>query len=93
LSAGSGSLEQLLDAISKSPNPAAQYISRYSEDRYRLWDELAAAAWLGPSLITKERLVYMDIDLSHGPSYGDTLTWNDKIKPAIDFQPCTHNST
>jgi hypothetical protein len=32
----------------------------------------------------------MDIDLSHGPSYGDTLTWNDKIKPAIDFQPCTH---
>jgi purine nucleosidase len=78
--------QQMLDAISKSPNPAAQYISKYSEDRYYLWDELAAAAWLDPSLITKERLVYMDVDLSHGPSYGDTLTWNEKIKPAIDVQ-------
>jgi len=78
--------QQMLDAICKSPNPAAQYIAKYSQDRYYLWDELAAAAWLDPSLITKERLVYMDIDLSHGPSYGDTLTWNDKIKPAIDVQ-------
>ena len=77
---------QMLDPISKSPNPAAQYIAKYSEDRYYLWDELAAAAWLDPSLITKERLVYMDIDLSHGPSYGDTLTWNDKTKPARDVQ-------
>jgi purine nucleosidase len=78
--------QQMLDAISKSPNPAAQYIAKYSQDRYYLWDELAAAAWLDPTLITKERLVYMDTDLSHGPSYGDTLTWNDKIKPAIDVQ-------
>jgi purine nucleosidase len=78
--------QQMLDAISKSPNPAAQYIAKYSQDRYYLWDELAAAAWLDPTLITKERLVYMDTDLSHGPSYGDTLTWNEKIKPAIDVQ-------
>ena len=78
--------QQMLDAISKSPNPAAQYIAKYPQDRYYLWDELAAAAWLDPTLITKERLVYMDTDLSHGPSYGDTLTWNEKIKPAIDVQ-------
>jgi hypothetical protein len=24
----------------------------------------------------------MDTDLSHGPSYGDTLAWNEKMKPA-----------
>ncbi len=23
----------------------------------------------------------MDIDLSHGPSYGDTLTWTEQLKP------------
>jgi hypothetical protein len=28
-----------------------------------------------------ERLVYMDVDLSHGTSYGDTLTWVEKLKP------------
>jgi purine nucleosidase len=78
--------QQMLDAISKSPNPAAQYIAKYSQDRYYLWDELAACAWLDPSLITKERQVYMDIDLSHGPSYGDTLIWTEKLKPAISLQ-------
>ena len=28
----------------------------------------------------------MDIDLSHGPSYGDTLTWTEKLKPATDVR-------
>jgi inosine-uridine nucleoside N-ribohydrolase len=47
-----------------------------------MWDELAACAWLDPSLITQEKQLYMDVDLSHGPSYGDTLTWTEKTKPA-----------
>jgi len=78
--------QQMLEAISNAPNPAAQYIARYSQDRYYLWDELAACAWLEPSIITKERLVYMDVDLSHGPCYGDTLTWSEMLKPAMDLQ-------
>jgi len=78
--------QQMLDAISKSPNPAAQYIAKYTQDRYYLWDELAACAWLDPSIITKERAVYMDVDLSHGPSYGDTLAWTEEIRPATDVQ-------
>ena len=78
--------QQMLDAISKSPNPAAQYIAKYTQDRYYLWDELAACAWLDPSIITKERAVYMDVDLSHGPSYGDTLAWTEQIRPATDVQ-------
>jgi hypothetical protein len=28
----------------------------------------------------------MDIDLSHGPSYGDTLTWTEKLKPATGLR-------
>jgi hypothetical protein len=28
----------------------------------------------------------MDVDLSHGPSYGDTLTWTEKLKPAISVR-------
>jgi inosine-uridine nucleoside N-ribohydrolase len=46
-----------------------------------MWDELEACAWLDPAIITKEDLLYMDVDLSHGPSYGDTLTWPEKLKP------------
>jgi Inosine-uridine nucleoside N-ribohydrolase len=74
--------QSMVDAIAQSRYPAAQYIAKYSQERYYLWDELAACAWLDPSIITKERLIYMDVDLSHGPSYGDTLTWSEKLKPA-----------
>jgi purine nucleosidase len=73
--------KETLDEIVKSPSPAARYVASWSQDRYYLWDELTACAWLDPSLITKEQLVYMDVDLSHGPGYGDTLTWTEKLKP------------
>jgi purine nucleosidase len=74
--------QQMLDEIGKSSSPAARYIAAWSQRRYYLWDELTACAWLDPTLITREKLLYMDTDLSHGPSYGDTLTWNEKTKPA-----------
>jgi inosine-uridine nucleoside N-ribohydrolase len=77
---------QMLEEISRSLQPAAQYIAKNSQQRYYLWDELAACAWLDPSIITKVRLLYMDVDLSHGAGYGDTLTWVEKLKPATDLQ-------
>jgi purine nucleosidase len=73
--------QKMLDEISKSQSPTAKYIAAWSQNRYYLWDELAACAWLDPTLITRETVEFMDIDLSHGPSYGDTLTWTDKLKP------------
>jgi purine nucleosidase len=78
--------QQMFDAISRSSSPAAQYIAKFARERYYLWDELAACAWLDPSVITKIRKVYMDVDLSHGPSYGHTLTWAEKLKPATDVR-------
>jgi purine nucleosidase len=72
----------LLDAISKSQSPAARYIAAWSRQRSYMWDELAACAWIDATLITKEQILYMDVDLSHGPSYGDTLTWPEKLKPS-----------
>lgn len=74
--------EEMLDAIAKSDKPAARYIAAWSQNRYYMWDELAACAWVDPTLITREEQLYMDVDLSHGPSYGDTLTWNEVLKPS-----------
>jgi inosine-uridine nucleoside N-ribohydrolase len=78
--------QAMLDEIAKSPNPAARYVARWSQDRYYLWDELAACAWLDPSIITQERVLFMDVDVSHGPAYGETLTWGPLLKPVIDVQ-------
>ena len=74
--------QEMVDAIAKSQAPAAKYIAAWSQQRYYMWDELEACAWLDPTIITKDQAVYMDVDLSHGPSYGDTLTWPDNLKPA-----------
>ena len=78
--------QQMLADIARSPHPAAQYIARFSQERYYLWDELAACAWLDPSIITKERRLYMDVDVSHGPAYGETLTWSEELRPAQELQ-------
>ncbi|HEV2687169.1 MAG TPA: nucleoside hydrolase [Bryobacteraceae bacterium] len=77
----------MFDEIAKSAAPAAQYIAKFSTPaRSYLWDELAAAAWLDPSLITEERSVYMDMNLDRGAGYGDTLTWSERNKPALDVR-------
>ena len=73
--------QQMLDALAKLNTPAARYITAWRQSRSYMWDELAACAWVEPSLITKEKQLYMDVDLSHGPSYGNTLTWAENQKP------------
>jgi purine nucleosidase len=78
---------EMLTEIGKSQEPAAQYIARYTrKPGDYLWDELAAAAWLDPRLITRERYVYMDVSVDKGISYGDTLVWTDRDKPSIALQ-------
>jgi purine nucleosidase len=76
----------MLDEVAKSQSPTARYIMAWSQNRYYMWDELAACAWLDPTLITKEKQVYMDVDLSHGPVYGDTLTWSKELKPLTEVR-------
>lgn len=73
--------ETVLASIAKLKSPAAQYIAKYSKAESYMWDELAACLLLDPSLATQTRTLYMDVDLSHGPSYGHTLTWSDQLKP------------
>ena len=73
---------ELLGEIATSPHPAARYLARYTGDEfYYMWDELAACAWIDPAIITKARELYVDVDLTHGPNYGDTLTWDAAHKP------------
>ena len=79
--------EAMMKEIAQAKTPVAQYLARYARPgRSYLWDELAAAAWLDPSLIAGERRVYMDVNLDRGAGYGDTLIWSDRVKPALDVQ-------
>jgi inosine-uridine nucleoside N-ribohydrolase len=66
--------QNLIASIAKRPTIAAQYVAKYAMPDY-LWDELAAVAWLEPSIINRRQRVYVDVSIDHGATYGDTLAW------------------
>jgi purine nucleosidase len=68
--------------IAKGTSASANYVAKYAQDSF-LWDELAAVAWLDPSIITRSTKMYMDVSIDHGPTYGDTLVWPSGEKPAL----------
>src|SRR5215472_16820696 len=80
--------KELIARIAKSTTPTGQYVAKYAHTGY-LWDELAAFAWLDPSIITKTSSLYMDISVDHGPSYGDTLVWLEGSQPGLGEQKVT----
>jgi purine nucleosidase len=73
--------KDLIEQIRKSPTPAAQYVAKYAEANF-LWDELAAVAWLDPTIITKWKKLYTDVNVDHGAGYGNTLVWAPGNQPA-----------
>jgi purine nucleosidase len=77
----------MLHDIATSPNPAAQYLAHYTHEFYYLWDELEAAAWLDPKIITKDQVLFIDVDTTPGPNYGDTLSWSAASKPTRPMSP------
>src|SRR5438874_9743691 len=81
---------ELLNRIKAGSSPAARYVGQYARQHGEynyLWDELAAAAWLDPTIITKKETRVMDMDLDRGAGYGNTLTWTDRDKPKLALQP------
>ncbi len=77
--------KNLIAEIARSETPSARYVAKYAQPGY-LWDELAAVAWLDPSIITKTTNMYMDVSVDHGASYGDTLVWAPGSQPGLGEQ-------
>ncbi len=81
---------EMIKQIDASGTPLARYVARFyqtGQGGEYMWDELAAAAWIDPSLITKRETRYMGVDLDRGAGYGNTITWTEKDKPKIAVQP------
>ncbi|MGB7283173.1 MAG: nucleoside hydrolase [Candidatus Acidiferrum sp.] len=82
--------DEMVAEIKKSDSPAAQYVVKYfmkDQGGSYMWDELAAAVWIDPSLITRTITRYMSVDIDHGAGYGNTLTWVDKDNPKLGARP------
>jgi purine nucleosidase len=68
---------QIQAVISKSNTPITQYLDKYSLPGY-MWDEIAGAALIDPSIITGQKQLYMDVETDHNASDGKTLFWDSK---------------
>lgn len=65
--------------IQAGGTPLSHYVAQFAmltPGADIMWDELAAAAWIDPSIITRSETRFMSVDLDHGAGYGNTLTWN-----------------
>jgi inosine-uridine nucleoside N-ribohydrolase len=64
--------DEIKAAIAKADTPVARYLTRFSSGSF-MWDEISAAAFLDPTLITGQREMYVNIDIDHGAGYGQTI--------------------
>jgi inosine-uridine nucleoside N-ribohydrolase len=69
----------LVKQIEAAGTPVARYVAKFAmltPGADIMWDEITAAAWLDPSIITRSETRYMSVDVDHGAAYGNTLTWD-----------------
>lgn len=74
----------LVDRLAKAARPPVAAMIRRMEPGFPMWDEIAAAVWLDPSLVTDKERLWYDFDTQFGPGYGDMLTWRDAYRPGLD---------
>jgi purine nucleosidase len=72
--------KELQDRISKVDTPLTQYLTKYTRPGGYMWDEIAVAAFLDPSIITEQKELYVNIDIYHGASYGQTIFVDKSVK-------------
>lgn len=72
--------------IARGQAPFAAYIGEFGQS-YPMWDELAVAAWLDPSIVTRSELLLVDVDTSFTAGYGNTLSWSSGEGPGLGEQP------
>jgi inosine-uridine nucleoside N-ribohydrolase len=77
---------ELIKQVAAGKAPFAAYIGRFGQS-FPMWDELAVAVWLDPTLIRRSATLAVDIDTSFTASYGDTLSWSPGRGPGLGERP------
>jgi len=73
---------ELLKRVSQGTAPFDAYIGQFGQS-YPMWDELAVAVWLDPSIVTHSSQLLVDVDLSFTAGYGNTLSWSAGEGPGL----------
>ena len=66
--------KELYAEIGRGGTPTATYVASHAEG-FPMWDELAAAVWLDPTLVKRSQTMLEDVAAGDGADYGSTLSW------------------
>jgi inosine-uridine nucleoside N-ribohydrolase len=78
------SSKHLMERVVAAGGPLADHVKKIYLDAQAqdgtsmwsmMWDELTVASIIDPSVIKKSETMYLDVDITHGPKYGDTVVW------------------
>jgi inosine-uridine nucleoside N-ribohydrolase len=72
--------------IGQGNAPFAAYIDKFGQS-FPMWDELAVATWLDPSIVTRSEQLLVDVDTSFTAGYGNTLSWSIGEGPGLGERP------
>jgi len=64
---------ELFARITQAATPLAAYLDRFGRRDRPLWDEVAAATWIDPSLVTRAERRHLDVETTPGAAWGETL--------------------
>jgi inosine-uridine nucleoside N-ribohydrolase len=70
-------------AIAAGGSALGAYFDRFGQRHRPLWDEVAAATWIDPTLVTDSARYFIDVSVDRGSSYGDTLSWDPGREPGL----------
>ena len=78
---------ELIRRLAAGARPELAKLIAGLEPGFPLWDEVAAAVWLDPGVVTRQERLYVDVDTQFGPGYGDMLSWRENYQPGLGEQP------
>jgi len=77
---------ELIRRVAQGKAPFDAYIGRFGQS-YPMWDELAVAVWIDPSLVTRRARLLIDVDTNFTAGYGNTLSWSEGEGPGLGERP------
>ena len=79
---------EFIQDVAKGQAPFAAYLGQFGQS-YPMWDDLAVAVWLDPSIAKRSTTLLVDVDTSFSAGYGDTLSWSVNEGPGVGERPVT----
>ena len=63
----------LFERIARAGTPLAAYLDRFGPRDRPMWDEVAAATWIDPTLVSRTERHHLDVETTPNAAWGETL--------------------